>query len=416
MGQNHRIAEIKGLSDEMQEKLADLGIATAYDLLARAGGASGRAQLARELGVETREVTEWVNRADLMRLTGVGTEMANLLEECGVDSCKELQHRVAGNLHAKLKQTNDELKITHHAPSLAQVEAWITEAKTLALEDFADGALAASGRWTHRVAEIKGLGDEMKEQLHSRGITTVDDLLARAGAASDRARLARELGIEPSQITEWVNRADLMRLTGVGTEMANLLEESGVDSCKELQHRVPEHLHAKLKETNDEKKITHHTPSLDQVTAWIAEARTLVLRDAADRESTPAAPPTAVSAPRTEAAEQIERIVRTEPSEPPPSLDGERQSLVASAAAAPAAPPPAPARAVATPTAVPTEGPGWISRAGTSECPPDFPIKGNASSRRYHVPGQPSYQPTIPEICFADEQAAANRGFRPIGR
>ena len=77
-------------------------------------------------------MTEWINRADLMRLKGVGTEMANLLEVCGVDSYKELQHRKADNLHTKLKETNDVKKITHHAPTLAQVEEWIKEAATFA--------------------------------------------------------------------------------------------------------------------------------------------------------------------------------------------------------------------------------------------------------------------------------------------
>jgi predicted RecB family nuclease len=126
----------------------------------------------------------------------------------------------------------------------------------------------------HRIAEIKGLETGMTEKLHGQGINTVEDLIARAGPATGRASLARALQVETSQLTEWVNRADLMRLKGVGTEMANLLEESGVDSCKELQHRVPEHLHAHLKQTNDQKKITHHAPSLGQVQAWISEAET----------------------------------------------------------------------------------------------------------------------------------------------
>lgn len=77
-------------------------------------------------------LTEWVNRADLMRIKGVGTEMANLLEKCGVDSCKELRHRIAANLHTKLKAANDEKKITNHAPTLAQVEEWIRQAATFA--------------------------------------------------------------------------------------------------------------------------------------------------------------------------------------------------------------------------------------------------------------------------------------------
>jgi prephenate dehydratase len=76
-------------------------------------------------------LTEWINRADLMRLKGVGTEMANLLEDSGVDSCKELRHRKADNLYVKMKEINDARKITNHAPTLAQVDAWIHEAATI---------------------------------------------------------------------------------------------------------------------------------------------------------------------------------------------------------------------------------------------------------------------------------------------
>ncbi len=93
-----------------------------------------RTALAKQIGVSDSQLTEWINRADLMRLNGVGTEIANLLEECGVDSCKELQHRKADHLYTKLKETNDAKKITHRVPALAQVEWWINEATTLATQ------------------------------------------------------------------------------------------------------------------------------------------------------------------------------------------------------------------------------------------------------------------------------------------
>jgi predicted flap endonuclease-1-like 5' DNA nuclease len=130
----HKIAEIQGLSAEMQAKMGEGNIATVEDLLAQTATPAQRTALAKQLGVTSSELTEWVNRADLMRLKGVGTEMANLLEECGVDSCKELQHRVAANLQAKLKTTNDEKNITHHAPTVAQVEDWIREAAQLSAQ------------------------------------------------------------------------------------------------------------------------------------------------------------------------------------------------------------------------------------------------------------------------------------------
>ncbi|MCZ2402255.1 hypothetical protein IV498_03430 [Paenarthrobacter sp. Z7-10] len=45
-------------------------------------------------------------------------------------------------------------------------------------------------------------------------------------------------------------------------------------------------------------------------------------------------------------------------------------------------------------------------------CPSWAPIKGNASSHIYHLPGQRFYTRTAPEICFATERAAQQGGYR----
>jgi len=127
---------------------------------------------------------------------------------------------------------------------------------------------------THKIAEIKGLDTGVQTKLEAANVKTVEDLLKETATPQQRTALAKQVGVEGSQLTEWINRADLMRLKGVGTEMANLLEECGVDSCKELQHRKADHLHTKLKETNDAKHITHHAPTQAQVQEWITEAAT----------------------------------------------------------------------------------------------------------------------------------------------
>jgi hypothetical protein len=59
---------------------------------------------------------------------------------------------------------------------------------------------------------------------------------------------------------------------------------------------------------------------------------------------------------------------------------------------------------------------GWVPGDGSAICPPAYPIKGNASSQIYHVPGSHSYQATIPELCFASVEAATAAGFRPPRR
>lgn len=129
---------------------------------------------------------------------------------------------------------------------------------------------------THKLSEIKGLDTEAANKLTAAGVTTVEQLLQDTSTPHDKSALAKKVGMEPAQLTGWINRADLMRLKGVGTEMANLLELCGVDSCKELQHRKPETLAAKLKEVNDEKHITHHAPTEAQVADWVTEAKEIV--------------------------------------------------------------------------------------------------------------------------------------------
>lgn len=46
------------------------------------------------------------------------------------------------------------------------------------------------------------------------------------------------------------------------------------------------------------------------------------------------------------------------------------------------------------------------------EQPEGFPIKGNASSKLYHVPGSRFYNSTVAEIWFADEAAAEAAGYQ----
>jgi large subunit ribosomal protein L17 len=64
-------------------------------------------------------------------------------------------------------------------------------------------------------------------------------------------------------------------------------------------------------------------------------------------------------------------------------------------------------------TAASTELPsGAVAGTGESDCIEGFPIKGNASSMIYHLPGTSSYERTIPEMCFATEEDAVAAGYR----
>ena len=85
--------------------------------------------MAEETGIEERRILTWVNLADLMRLTGVGKQFAELLEAAGVDSVKELRHRNAENLAQAMAETNAKKKLTRAVPSATQIQRWIDSAK-----------------------------------------------------------------------------------------------------------------------------------------------------------------------------------------------------------------------------------------------------------------------------------------------
>jgi hypothetical protein len=72
-----------------------------------------------------------------------------------------------------------------------------------------------------------------------------------------------------------VNRADLMRIKGVGSEYSDLLEAAGVDSCLELSHRVPEHLHQKVEEVNRSEGLVRRLPTVHEVEQWVTAARSM---------------------------------------------------------------------------------------------------------------------------------------------
>jgi predicted flap endonuclease-1-like 5' DNA nuclease len=125
------IEEIEGIGPVYAEKLTTAGISTVEGLLEAGATRSGRADLADKTGIAPAHILRWVNHADLMRLKGVGKQYAELLEAAGVDSVKELRHRNAANLSAKLKEVNDEKNVAGNTPNEDMCAAWISDAKSL---------------------------------------------------------------------------------------------------------------------------------------------------------------------------------------------------------------------------------------------------------------------------------------------
>ncbi|MEO9254480.1 MAG: DUF4332 domain-containing protein [Tepidiformaceae bacterium] len=125
------------------------------------------------------------------------------------------------------------------------------------------------------IVDIEGIGEKFAATLREHGISTVEGLLTDGGTAAGRKTIAEKTNIDAKRILEWVNRADLMRIKGVGSEYGDLLESAGVDTVKELATRRADNLHAKMNEVNEAKKLVRRPPSLADVEKWVAEAKTL---------------------------------------------------------------------------------------------------------------------------------------------
>lgn len=122
---------------------------------------------------------------------------------------------------------------------------------------------------------VEGIGPVYAGKLNALGLKTAYDLLSRGATRKGRAEISEQSGITGTLILKWVNHADLFRLKGVGSEYADLLEATGVDTVVELANRNPLNLFNKMLEINTEKNLVRHLPTEEQVADWIAQAKNM---------------------------------------------------------------------------------------------------------------------------------------------
>ena len=126
-----------------------------------------------------------------------------------------------------------------------------------------------------KLTKIEGVGETYAGKLQAAGVNSVEGLLEAGATSKGRQELGEKSGIGHKLILEWVNLADLMRIKGVSEEYADLLEEAGVDTVKELRQRNPANLHAALIKTNQDKRLVRRLPGKNQVADWVEQAKTL---------------------------------------------------------------------------------------------------------------------------------------------
>lgn len=125
------IDTIEGIGHRQATKLRKARIRTTEALLKTGGTRKGRKAIADTTDISEKLILEWVNRADLMRIKGVGEEYSDLLEAAGVDTVKELRRRNSANLLSAMVNVNDKKKLVRRLPTESMVDRWVNNAKEL---------------------------------------------------------------------------------------------------------------------------------------------------------------------------------------------------------------------------------------------------------------------------------------------
>lgn len=128
------ISNIDGLGLLAASKLKAQGIRTTEALLKKASTYKDRKALAAATGLCEKQILEWANIADCMRIKGMGKAKAELLRAAGVTTVREFVQRNPGRLAQAMAEANSKRKLVRVLPSEKSVGQLIQQARKLPLK------------------------------------------------------------------------------------------------------------------------------------------------------------------------------------------------------------------------------------------------------------------------------------------
>ena len=120
--------------------------------------------------------------------------------------------------------------------------------------------------------EAYWIAPEKRRDLPKVGILTIEDLLLKTKQKKEREELALRLLIPKEELNQWVEKAQLVQLKGLGIENLKLLEGAGIHSRSALADEDPEKLFEKIRGALPRKA----PPKKAKVRIWVKEARKIV--------------------------------------------------------------------------------------------------------------------------------------------
>ena len=125
----------------------------------------------------------------------------------------------------------------------------------------------------YEIHQIGGIDDQQRGTLVSAGVTTTGELLVACSTSDSRRTLAARTGIDEIALLRWARLADLMRVSGVGYQYAELLDAAGIFALEALRSEDPDQLAERLAEINGKTRYARTCPGPVVLARWIAQAR-----------------------------------------------------------------------------------------------------------------------------------------------
>jgi predicted flap endonuclease-1-like 5' DNA nuclease len=113
------------------------------------------------------------------------------------------------------------------------------------------------------------------QKLKTAGVTTTFALLEKAAEPKDRKSLARTTKIAEKTLEAWAQMADLLRVRGIGPDVARLLAAAGVHTVAQLKTANASALSDEIVKVNSKQHLSENPPSMEHLQAWIQQAQTL---------------------------------------------------------------------------------------------------------------------------------------------
>ena len=125
------------------------------------------------------------------------------------------------------------------------------------------------------IESIEGIGEGFGNRLRADGIDTTEKLLALCATDDGVAQVCKCVDLDEATVRNWGTMADLMRITGLGGQWAELMWRAGVKNVQDLAAQEVEPLRARFREVNEAEHRVAELPGESRVAKFIEQAKGL---------------------------------------------------------------------------------------------------------------------------------------------